>query len=101
MSLRSMFHGRAVLTARCNARLHRHTIRVLQGNLTEPIRGENFDLVVSDPPYVPAENNRIPEAGIARAWDAGTDGRALLDRICAEAPDVLAPGGTLLSPSRH
>jgi release factor glutamine methyltransferase len=87
---------RAVLTARCNARVHRHTIRVLHGNLTAPIRGEHFDLVISNPPYVPAENDRIPDTGIARAWDAGTDGRALLDRICAEAPDILAPGGTLL-----
>jgi len=87
---------RAVITARFNARVHRHTIRVLQGDLTAPVRGERFDLVISNPPYVPAENDRIPGTGMARAWDAGTDGRALLDRICAQAPDVLAPGATLL-----
>jgi len=87
---------RAVLNARLNARVHGHIIRVLQGSLTVPVRGERFDLVISNPPYVPAEDDRIPDTGIARAWDAGTDGRALLDRICAQAPDVLAPGGTLL-----
>ncbi|SEB68574.1 HemK2/MTQ2 family protein methyltransferase [Rhodococcus koreensis] len=90
---------RAVLTARLNARIRGCTIRVLQGNLTAPVRGEHFDLVISNPPYVPyvpAEDDRIPGIGMARAWDAGTDGRALLDRICAQAPDVLAPGGTLL-----
>ncbi|MDF3312011.1 class I SAM-dependent methyltransferase [Rhodococcus sp. T2V] len=87
---------RAVLTARLNARLHGHTVRVLQGNLTAPVRAEYFDLVTSNPPYVPAQDDRLPDTGIAQAWDAGTDGRALLDRICAQAPDVLAPGGTLL-----
>lgn len=87
---------RAVLTARLNARLHGHTIRVLQGNLTTPVRAEYFDLVVSNPPYVPAYDDRLPDTGIAQAWDAGTDGRALLDRICAQVPDVLAPGGTLI-----
>src|SRR5690606_20608367 len=34
--------------------------------------------------------------GRARAWEAGPDGRYLLDRICAEAPRHLTPGGTLL-----
>ena len=87
---------RAVLTARLNSRIHGHTIRVLQGDLTVPVRGEHFGLVISNPPYVPAEDDRIPDIGISRAWDAGTDGRALLDRICTQAPDVLAPGGTLL-----
>ena len=87
---------RAVLTARLNTRVHGETIRVLQGSLTEPVRGERFDLVISNPPYLPAEDDRIPDTGRARAWDAGTDGRALLDRICAQVPEVLARGGTLL-----
>jgi release factor glutamine methyltransferase len=68
---------------------------VLQGSVTVPVRGECFDLVISNPPYVPSEEDRIPGSGMARAWDAGTD-RLLLDRICTQAPDVLAPGGTLL-----
>ncbi|MFF2115464.1 HemK2/MTQ2 family protein methyltransferase [Rhodococcus koreensis] len=87
---------RAVLTARLNARARGCPIRVLQGSLTGPVRGERFELVISNPPYVPAEDDRIPGTGRARAWDAGTDGRALLDRICCQAPDVLAPGGMLL-----
>ncbi|MFC9553954.1 HemK2/MTQ2 family protein methyltransferase [Rhodococcus sp. NPDC056960] len=87
---------RAVLTSRLNARMHRRPIRVLQGDLTAPVTGERFDLVVSNPPYVPAQRDRIPATGRARAWDAGTDGRALLDRICRQVPDVLVPTGTLL-----
>ncbi|MEU4658249.1 methyltransferase, partial [Streptomyces sp. NPDC023723] len=34
--------------------------------------------------------------GAARAWDAGHDGRLLLDRICRQAPARLRPGGVLL-----
>ena len=34
--------------------------------------------------------------GPARAWDAGRDGRALLDRICAGAARHLNPGGVVL-----
>ncbi|MET8773018.1 methyltransferase, partial [Streptomyces sp. NPDC004658] len=34
--------------------------------------------------------------GRARAWDAGRDGRLLLDRICRDAPALLRPAGVLL-----
>jgi release factor glutamine methyltransferase len=37
-----------------------------------------------------------PNSGLARAWEAGADGRALLDRICAQAPEHLRPGGFIL-----
>ena len=33
---------------------------------------------------------------IARAFEAGRDGRALIDRVCAAAPAYLRPGGYLL-----
>jgi release factor glutamine methyltransferase len=87
---------RAVATTWMNARLHRRSVRVVRGDLTDPVRGERFDLVVSNPPYVPAEDDGVPVSGLARCWDAGTDGRALLDRICVQAPDVLEDGGVLL-----
>lgn len=87
---------RAVATTWMNTRPHRRSVRVVRGDLTEPVRGEQFDLVVSNPPYVPAENDRVPVRGIARSWDAGKDGRAVLDRICRQAPGVLEAGGVLL-----
>lgn len=87
---------RALTTTWLNSRLHRHRIRVVRGDLTEPVQDERFDVVVSNPPYVPAHDDVLPTRGIARAWDAGTDGRLLLDRICTQAPQVLAPGGVLL-----
>jgi len=87
---------RAVMTARLNARLNGVSVRALHGDLLEPLGDERFDLIVSNPPYVPAAADTLPERGPERAWDAGRDGRALLDRICAEAPARLRPGGTLL-----
>ncbi|GGX87930.1 HemK2/MTQ2 family protein methyltransferase [Streptomyces minutiscleroticus] len=87
---------RAVLTARLNARLAGQRVTVRRGDLTSAVRGRSYDLVVSNPPYVPCPDPRLPRRGAARAWDAGLDGRALLDRICDTAPSVLRPGGTLL-----
>ncbi|MFB9367772.1 HemK2/MTQ2 family protein methyltransferase [Kitasatospora albolonga] len=87
---------RALGTARLNSLLNRRWIRLRHGDLLEPVRGRRFDLVISNPPYVPAAEGGGPPRGIARAWDAGRDGRALVDRICRHAPTVLAKGGTLL-----
>jgi release factor glutamine methyltransferase len=87
---------RAVLTARINARLNGVRVRALRGDLFAPVAGERFDAIVSNPPYLPAEDDDLPRRGPQRAWDAGTDGRVLLDRICAEAPRHLRPGGFLL-----
>ncbi len=87
---------RAVLTAKVNARLARLPVRVLRGNLLAPVAGRRFDMILSNPPYVPTPDPMPPRRGVARAWDAGCDGRLLLDRICHEAPPLLRPGGVLL-----
>ncbi|HEX7301117.1 MAG TPA: HemK2/MTQ2 family protein methyltransferase [Solirubrobacteraceae bacterium] len=87
---------RAVACAALNARLNGVRVRALRGDLLAPVRGERFDAIVSNPPYLPAETDALPARGPARAWDAGHDGRALLDRLCAQVPDHLAPGGVLL-----
>jgi release factor glutamine methyltransferase len=85
---------RAVAAARINAALNRVRVRALRGSLFAPVRDERFDAIVSNPPYVPAAGDR-PPSGLARAWDAGADGRELLDRIIEEAPAHLRPGGVL------
>jgi release factor glutamine methyltransferase len=87
---------RALGTAWANAALRGKRIAVRMGDLLEPVRGRRFDLVLSNPPYVPSPNEQLPKHGPARAWDAGPAGRALLDRLCRDVPGVLAPGGVLL-----
>ena len=86
---------RAVLNARLNARLNGLELEVLRGDLFEPVRGRRFDMIVSNPPYIPAPPGGTPR-GQARAWDAGPDGRDFLDRICELAPEHLRPGGRVL-----
>jgi release factor glutamine methyltransferase len=87
---------RAVLSARLHAALNRVSVRARRGDLFAAVRDERFDVIVSNPPYVPSPSDELPRAGLERAWEAGRDGRAVLDRICAEAPRHLRPGGALL-----
>ncbi|MFD4567950.1 HemK2/MTQ2 family protein methyltransferase [Streptomyces sp. NPDC058467] len=87
---------RAALNAKVNALPARLPIRVRRGDLLAPVTGRSFDLVLSNPPYVPAPAPACPRRGAGRAWDAGHDGRLVLDRICQDAPGLLKLGGVLL-----
>jgi release factor glutamine methyltransferase len=87
---------RAVLTARLNAWLAGLPVRARHGNLFAPVRGRSFDLILANPPYVPSPVEGRSPHGTSRAWNGGQDGRLVLDRICAEAPSLLRPGGVLL-----
>ncbi|MGW6833911.1 HemK2/MTQ2 family protein methyltransferase [Streptomyces sp. NPDC054949] len=87
---------RAVLSARLNALRRRLPLRVIRGDFAAADIGSPFDLVVSNPPYVPAPERELPARGPERAWDAGPDGRGVIDRICASIPSLLRPGGVLL-----
>ncbi|MFJ8888332.1 HemK2/MTQ2 family protein methyltransferase [Streptomyces sp. NPDC102402] len=87
---------RAVVTARLNALLHRRRISVRRSDLFSALPGRSYDLVICNPPYVPSPVGRLPGHGAARAWEAGSDGRAILDRVCETAPAALRPGGRLL-----
>jgi release factor glutamine methyltransferase len=87
---------RSVAAAWLNSRLHRVACTVYRGDLCEPVAGQSFDLIVANPPYVPAATDVLPRHRISRCWDGGLDGRIILDRICTEGPDLLAPGGKML-----
>ncbi|GAA2595829.1 HemK2/MTQ2 family protein methyltransferase [Actinomadura fulvescens] len=88
--------ARAVLAARLNTMVRGLRVRVMRGDLFAPVRGQAFDLILANPPYVPGHAPMPSLHSRARAWNAGLDGRRVLDRICAQAPAHLAPGGTLL-----
>src|SRR6185312_2535897 len=70
--------------------------RVRRGDLFAPVRGTRFDVVVANPPYVPAPHEAPARYGIARCWDGGRDGRLLLDRLTSGLPDVLTADGRAL-----
>jgi release factor glutamine methyltransferase len=86
---------RAVATAWLNGRLNGVRIRARRGALLDAVPGERFDLIVSNPPYLPSPGE-LPVRGAARHTEAGADGRALLDRIIDDARAHLRPGGLLM-----
>lgn len=87
---------RAMLSVRVNALLNGVHVTALRGDLFEPVAGRRFDVIVSNPPYLPHPDEELPQRGLARAIDAGPRGRAFLDRICAQVGEYLTPGGVLL-----
>ena len=87
---------RAVLTVRLNARLNGVRVEAVRGDLLGAVPGRRFDVIVSNPPYLPADADALPGRGRARHTEAGTTGRVLLDRLIDAAPAHLTPGGILL-----
>jgi len=92
---------RALATTFLNGLMHRRLIRIRRGDLTAPVSDHRFDVIVSNPPYVPSQHthsgpNGLAARGAARAWDAGPAGRHMLDRICRQAPRLLREGGVIL-----
>lgn len=88
--------GRAVLTARLNARMAGVRLRALRGDLRAAVPWGPFDLVLANPPYVPAPDDARHRRVPRRSWAGGPDGRAVLDRVCEGLPDLLRPGAVAL-----
>jgi release factor glutamine methyltransferase len=86
---------RALITARVNARLNGVRVRTRRGSLLSAVPGERFDLIVSNPPYLPSDDD-LPRRGGARHIDGGADGRRLMDELIAQAPAHLRTGGALM-----
>jgi release factor glutamine methyltransferase len=91
----------ALAVARENALALGATVELLEGDLYAPLPPDlRFDLIVSNPPYVPAGEI----AGLSRevrrepriALDGGADGLDVVRRIVAGAPARLRPGGALV-----
>ena len=85
--------ARAVATAWVNARLHGVSLRVRRGDIGS-LRNQQYDVVLANPPYVPSMHGQA--YGAARAWDAGIDGRQVLNPLCSSAISLLRPQGFLL-----
>jgi release factor glutamine methyltransferase len=93
----------ALKIARFNARRTGfiRKIRFIQGDLIAPVAGEQFDLIVSNPPYVPTADRdslsiEVRDHEPALALFAGKDGLDIYWRLIPVAFDALASGGHLL-----
>ena len=86
--------------ARRNAERLSADVSVGTGDLFENIRDRNFDLIISNPPYIPENECSLLQEEVKKepltALDGGNDGLDFYRRICREAPDYLRRGGILM-----
>jgi release factor glutamine methyltransferase len=92
----------ALEVARGNAERHgvAGRIRFLEGDLLKPVAGERFDIVVSNPPYVPERDRdsltvEVRDYEPAQALFAGEDGLGAYRRLVPDAWAVLVSGSYL------
>jgi len=93
----------ALRVARTNAERHgcEARIELLQGSWYEPVGPRRFDLIVSNPPYVAADDPHLGRGDLrfeprAALTDGSLDGLDSIRAIVGGARAHLAPGGWLL-----
>lgn len=75
-------------------------IEIHEGDLTAPLAGRSYDVILSNPPYIPSADiaGLMPE--VCRyephlALDGGHDGLDIYRRLAADAPALLREGGMI------
>lgn len=91
--------GEALALARENAALNSLNVTFLEGNLLTGLSGP-FDLIVSNPPYLPDTDRAQAQAEVRFDPDlalyAGPDGLDVVRPLAAQAKAALSEGGVLL-----
>jgi len=92
----------ALEVARANARRNgvENRIDFIESDLFEAIKNKKFDIIVSNPPYIPHEEIPLLQREVAvyeprLALDGGKDGMDFYRRIINEGDKALNPGGIL------
>ncbi len=97
----------ALQVARRNVRMHAMSarVRVMASDLFDAVRGERYDVILSNPPYVnKAAMARLPREYLHEprmALAAGSDGLDVTMRIIDEAAVHLTPNGRLIVEIGH
>lgn len=88
----------ALVVAKRNAARHSLEIDFRHGRWFEPVVGEAFDVIVSNPPYVAEGDPHLDELRYepGSALVSGADGLDAAREIIPRAPRHLSPGGWLL-----
>lgn len=85
--------ARAIELARLTLRLNGITsVELRQGDLFDPVQGERFDRIVSNPPFVITP--RRAGVPLYEYRDGGLVGDALVERVVRGVAEHLLPGGT-------
>lgn len=91
----------AIAIASQNSTRHHTTVDFRLGSLFQPVTGRQFDLIVSNPPYIPSQEIRQLQPEVSEydpliALDGGEDGLSVYRQLIASAPFHLKKGGWLL-----
>lgn len=92
---------KALLVARRNADRNGVAVEFLHGSLLKPVAGRCFDLIVSNPPYIPAADIEALDPEVRDfdprgALDGGADGLDIYRLLVPAALSCLNPAGWLL-----
>lgn len=85
-------NGRALELAALTAALSGVEVDFREGSLYEPVAGERFDLIISNPPYVMSPPGEDAERLTYREGSHSADG--LVEAVVRGAAEHLNPGGT-------
>jgi release factor glutamine methyltransferase len=91
----------ALSVARRNCEALNAPVKFFAGDLLAAVRDKTFDLVVSNPPYVPARDKANLQREV-REWEpeialyGGEDGDEIYRRLIVQAADVVRPAGQLM-----
>ena len=86
-------NARALELARLTLALNEVDAEVREGSLYEPLGGDRFDLIVSNPPFVMSPPRAEAETLAYR--ETNYEGDALVETLIRGAADRLTPGGSL------
>lgn len=91
----------ALAVARRNVEKHGVAVELLLGSLFEPLDNRSFDLIVSNPPYIPTKDiaglePEVRDYDPSRALDGGADGLDIYRALIPDAHSHLNMGGWLL-----
>lgn len=89
----------ALNVAKRNVRRHRiNNVSFLQGDWTEPVAGQTFEIVITNPPYVRDDDPVLQELRYEpiSALAAGPDGLDAIRKIAKDARTVIETNGHIL-----
>jgi len=91
----------ALVVARRNAERNGVAIEFLHGSLLGPVAGRHFDLIISNPPYIPSSDIRTLQPEVRDfdplgALDGGADGLDVYRALIPDAAALLNAGGWLI-----
>lgn len=91
---------KALVVAKENADALSADVRIKQGNLLEPLKGETFDVILSNPPYISEDEVVVMDRSVLEhepksALFAEENGLAIYNRLAASLKNYLNPKGKI------